>query len=113
MATIKQKLKILATQPVLTSAGTPQLITSISTVVSSYMIEAVSTNTGSVYIGDSVANTTSTKAHKLVPGDILEVIADNYEHRKCYLDLADIYFDGDTTGNKIVVSYLQDQETGK
>ena len=76
------------------------------------MIEAQAGNSGSVYIADSAANCTTTKAHKLVPGAILEVIADNYELRKCYFNLNDVFFDGDTTGNKLIVSYLQDQETG-
>lgn len=112
MATIKQKLKILSPQPSLTSAGTPQLVSTSKLVVSSYLIEAQKGNSGYVYIGDSIANTTSTKGVALAPGDRLEVGADNYEHRKAYFDLNEVYFDGDTTGNKLVVSYAEDQETG-
>ena len=71
------------------TAGTEEII-GASTVVSSCCVNALPTNTGYVYIGDS--STSSSDGYVLAAGDPLCLDVD---------DPADIYYDVDTTGEGV------------
>ena len=103
----QQHLNFLNPQPSLTSAGTGQRLVGADLTVKSFTIEAPASNTGSVYIGVSDATAKVGVGHDLGPGDIMVVTGDSYAQGAVYVNLFDYYFDGATTGNKLVVSYLK------
>lgn len=97
------------TQPSLTSAGTGQRVISTDLYCRSAVIQALKTNSGFVYLGDSVANSAAGKGHALAPGESLPIGGDNFHQgRSVEFNLKNIYFDGDTTGNKLNIHYLAD-----
>lgn len=100
----------MATQPTLVASGTPQQVAEVQTITRSWLIEAYNGNTGNVYISGSEATATSTTGHRLAPGEAIEYVRDNFEIIDVYTDLSDVWFDGDTAGNKLIVSYTEDQE---
>ena len=103
----KQTLNFLNPQPVLASAGTAQRLVGSDLTVKSFTIEAPAANTGSVYIGISDASAKVGAGHDLGPGDVMTISGDLYAQGQIYLNIYDFYFDGATTGNKLVVSYLR------
>jgi len=106
MSSAFQQFKIMATQPSLTLAGTPQRISSVDLWVTSCEIQAQFGNTGRCYIADSSANCTSTKARALAAEASFTLVGDMFSGRNVLFNLKEIWFDGVTTGNKLVVSYL-------
>lgn len=86
----------------LTSAGTPQRISSSQVLAEAALITAVSTNSGSIYIGDS--NVAANNAIVLTAGQSVEISSSGD-----YFDLRDIYIDGSSTNDDVKVSYLQKQ----
>lgn len=95
-------------QPVLVAAGTPQLIDASATETLYVRIEAPETNAGNILIGDTEANILAGNCTILGPGEALELgTEDSAADEDCVkLSLADLYFDGTQTGDKLVVAYL-------
>jgi hypothetical protein len=90
----------------LDSAGTAQQLSSTSIHVESIIITAATGNTGIIYIGDS--NVASNRfALELDAGIAGTIDAPLAKGGSDFIDLAEVYFDGDTTGDDINVSYLQ------
>lgn len=99
-------LKVLS-QPSLTSAGTAQSIAPGSTIIArSVMIYAAKNNTGAVYIGNSDATAKVGTGINLSPGEGYPISGDSKNGTEDGILLSSIYFDGATTGNKLVVHYL-------
>jgi hypothetical protein len=97
------KLNDLA-QLTLTSGGTRQALSATEIQVKSVVISALSTNSGSVYVGG--ASVSSTRFAKKIAADGTFSISVEMNRNADYLDLRDIYWDG-TTGDKINVGYIQ------
>lgn len=106
MATSK-RFKVLSPQPTLASAGTAQAITSSSKEVREATIYAADTNTGNVYIG--MDNTTAKNGVGIVlaGGESMDIRGTDVGGTQEMVDLSSIFFDGGTTGNKLVVLYLE------
>lgn len=89
----------------LTSAGTAQQISTSTIPAEVVVISAPSANSGSIYIGDS--NVASNRyLAVLSPGQRMSIEAGNESGGTDMLDLAEIYFDGDTTNDDIQVGYI-------
>lgn len=99
------------------SAGTPERITkdqsTPATNISSHavLIEALSANTGKIYIGTSTLNKTTLAgvlAVLAVPTtNIIPVFSLGVSIAPNGINLADIYFDCDTTSEGVTVGYIQ------
>ena len=103
---INKVLKTLSPQPTLSSAVTAQQITTSTLEVRSVIIYAADTNTGAVYIGTSNASSKYGTGVSLSPGNGYEIEGDYINGTPEMISLSSIYFDGETTGNKLVVQYL-------
>lgn len=106
MAKITLQLTLMNPQPTLVSAGTPQQLASVESL---YLhIQAPPTNTGNVYIGDTSANILAGNCHILGPGESMQIGTDDSaaDEDKVILDSSDLWFDGSSTGDKLVVAYL-------
>jgi hypothetical protein len=90
----------------LTSAGTAQEISSSKLEVRSAIIFAASTNTGRIYIGDSDANSKAGTGFELDPDESYVLDGDKFGGDKHAFDLNQFFFDGATTGNKVIVHYF-------
>ena len=99
----KKVFTILATQPDVTSAGTPERIIATDLWVEECLIEAPATNTGVIYINSS--NATGTNRHTLQPGQFMTISTSS--RAAATFNLKEIWFDGATSADKIVVSYLE------
>lgn len=92
------------TQLNLTLAGTPQTIVGSSTLVTRAYFSADDANTGKVYIfksGKALAD-----GIPIAPGETFELSIYQDSQDIDTFDLADLRFDGDTTGNDLGVSYF-------
>jgi uncharacterized protein with LGFP repeats len=99
-------LKTLSPQPTLVAAGTAQQITTDELTVKSVIIYAADTNTGAVYISTDDTNAKNGKGISLSPGQGYGIQGDRQSGTHQMVKLSSIYFDGATTGNKLVVQYL-------
>lgn len=93
----------------LDNAGTPiQLRSATAKVwVQSVLIEALPDNTGDIYIANSSANASGSARHTLEPGDTLKIEGIERAGTKSLIDLSTLWFDGATSGDDIVYSYVQ------
>lgn len=106
MAKVTLQLTLLNPQPTLVAAGTPQQLASVESL---YLhIQAPPGNTGNVYIADSSANILAGNCHILGPGESMQIGTDDSaaDEDKVILDSSDLWFDGSSTGDKLVVAYL-------
>lgn len=106
MAAAVVSLKTLS-QPSLTSAGTAQAITAGTETARSIIIYASKSNTGAVYIGSSDASSKLATGINLAPGEAYAFDGDNANGTMKMIQLSSIFFDGATTGNKLVVQYFE------
>ena len=83
---------------------------SVLTVTRSWLIEAHKDNTGNVYVAGNAISASSGSGHKLAPGDGIEFSRETFELYDPWVDLQDVWWDSDTSGNKLVVSYELDLE---
>lgn len=97
-------------QPTLASAGTPQRVSINDIWVRSFLVQGAAGNTGDMYLSDSESNASTTNRVALCPGSILHFNADNWGATDSMINLKDLWFDGATTGDKLVVMYLQDKD---
>lgn len=102
---ISCSLTTLDPQPTLTSAGTGQAIDDSDIMVLSAFIYAADTNTGAVYIGTSDATAKNGTGISLSAGNGINYTSEVNGIRVPF-KLSSIFFDGATTGNKLVVQYF-------
>jgi len=106
MSVIKQTFTTLSPQPSLTAAGTPERLSTTSITVRSVLIEAAKANTDDMYVSDSEAKASTVNRHKLAAGDSILISVDQYADSNAFIDIRDIWFDGEVNSEKLVVSYL-------
>ena len=106
MSKQQQKLTILAPQPVLGSAGTPQRLSTVDRIVRAVVIEAPKGNTGDMFLADTEARATTTNRHTLVRGTLFVLSGDQYGNLDAQLNLRDVWFNGAKDGDLLVVSYF-------
>lgn len=103
---ISVDLKTLAIQPTLAAAGTAQAITALEIRVKSVILIASKSNTGAVYIGSDNTSAKVGSGVSLDPGEGYVIEGDRQSGTSQMVNLSSIFFDGATTGNKLVVQYL-------
>lgn len=85
-----------------TTAGTRVQVTSSSILVRQATFRPLVTNSGEVYIGDD--GVSSSDGFPISPGDSYTLRPHNG-----VLDLAQIYVDADTSGDKVAISVIEDE----
>ncbi len=100
------QLKTLA-EVNLTAAGTAQQITATVTEVEAVVINAGNSNSGVIFVGDS--NVSSTRyAARLAAGERVSIDAGGVGGGNSdFLDMSEIYIDGDTTNDDVYIGYIQ------
>lgn len=91
----------------LTAAGTAQQLTSTLTKAEVVNITAKVGNTGNIYIGDSNVSSTRYFAY-LDAGESVSIEAQAAGYSGTF-DLSEIYIDGDTTNDDVLVGYIERQ----
>lgn len=104
MARQKQGFVFLDPQPTLTTAGTAQQFTSDELWVTSFVIKNPSAS-DNIYIADSSSNASGTNRETIAAGDKLCVEADKWGNLNAYFDLSELWFDGDSNGQTVVLYY--------
>ena len=89
---------LLAASNALGAAGTAEVVDATLPLVQWCWIKASPDNTGYIYIGPSTVDDT-TDRYALVPGE------EKYLEYDEGLELSKLYFDGDTTGNRVDILY--------
>ena len=87
------------------SAGTAEQVSSIETAITTLIVNADSTNAGTIYIGDSSVD--STNGIEVQPGDIVPISADPRSKYGEEVFLSDFYIDAATNGDKARISYIK------
>jgi hypothetical protein len=98
----------------LTAAGTPQKISATQLNVRGFLIETVLGNTGAIYIGNSaLVKATLAGCFRVIPAPtattgatILLPAFDHIGDVAGPVDLSTWFFDGDHTGDSILVAYM-------
>lgn len=85
-------------------AGTPEPLSATQILTPDCSITAPSTNTGLVYIF-GINQTSSSSGVKLRPGESTAIIGPKYGGTTEEFDLARIYVDAATSGDKVTVAY--------
>jgi aryl-phospho-beta-D-glucosidase BglC (GH1 family) len=100
MAQIKTKLIPIQQLNVPTAGTRVQANSGTSRQATTVIIQALTSNTGNIYVGDSTV--ASTLGLMLAPGASITLNADQdlENEDKTYIDVADIYIDAATNGNK-------------
>lgn len=97
----KQTPQTLANKTVAAPA-TPEALTASTTLVGSFLVQALSTNTDFVYIGDSAAQN-----YALAPGKGVEIHGDNLDHGTgAILDISQFYCRVLVAGNGVSIFSL-------
>lgn len=105
MANQRQEFTTLTPQP---SVGAlPQRLTTDDIIVRGLIIESAKGNIGVIYIADTEAKATTSNRHTLYgEGDAMVIRGSMYADLNAEINLKDIWFHGDTPGDKLVVSYM-------
>ena len=90
----------------LTASGTAQRITSANILTPSVIIQAADDNTDGVMIGDNQVDKTLFNGIELDARESVTFTAIDPKSGKGLISLRDIWFDGDTTNDDIIVCYL-------
>lgn len=90
------------------TAGTRVPLSGVELLVSSIIVQALPSNSGSIFIGDS--SVTSSKGIVLTAGSAVEIQADSYEGDSDFsvIDVAGIYIDASANGDGVAISYLDE-----
>lgn len=93
-------VKVQTLSPVIVaSAGTAVQVDSNETPVSSLILQAQDSNTGSLFVGDSTV--TSTNGLEVVPGATIEITGDSFGRGQSNeIILSDIYVNATTSGDR-------------
>jgi len=64
-----------------------------------------------MYVGDSSANILAGNYHTLRPGEAFEFSLDDSgaDEDRVFMDLSELWFDGQNTSDKLVISYLNEE----
>ena len=94
-----------------TTAGVPQQVVLVTTNCNVAYFQALSTNTGKIYIGLSglVKATLANVLRVLVPPPTTPLTLDSWNPQgitQAPIDLSTIFLDADTSGQGLVISYL-------
>ena len=99
---------LLGSTPInLDASGTAQRLSATNLWVRGVLCQAESGNTGILRVGDS--NVSATFGHELVAGEVFTLIPPQKDGEDQLINLYDVWFDGDTTGDDLMVSYLRNQ----
>lgn len=98
-----QKFYVLSQQTIDT-AGTREAVSADALPVSAVVVQAPSTNSGNIFVGDSTVS--SSKGLALAAGESITITSSLVNGTHEELILSDIYVDTATNGNKVQVSYL-------
>ena len=112
MAKQKQLLKFLDPIPTLALDNIPQrLTTDISILARSVTVEYEPANKKKMFVSDSETNATTLKRTTLeAPMQSTTISADPYGNLDGFLQLRDIWFNGEKAGEKLIVSYIEYRE---
>ncbi len=95
-----------STAVTVTTAGTRVPISSISILVYSVVVQSISTNTGTQYIGDDTV--TAANGQAFAPDDGVEIDGPPSPRGQEQFDLSEIYVDSSTNGAQFrVVSWIR------
>lgn len=93
------------------SAGTPQQVISTQTQAHSYLVQALSTNTGKVYIGSkTMVKSTLVGVFAVLAApttNLLPSFASAVSYSSSHFDLQNVYLDVDNSGEGALVSIVQ------
>lgn len=106
MATAKTTLVTLDPQVTVTS-GVPTRLTSSDLYAIAIIVKAHKDNVGNIYIAFTAADATSAKGFDLEPGQAWTFEADANRGVVRPINIKDIFIDGGTTGDKVVVHYAR------
>ena len=90
----------------ITAAGTPERISTTDIFCTSVLIEAATANTGNMYVATTEALASSVNRHVLAATDTLAAQIDRWADLDQVINLKDLWFDGATTGERLVVTYM-------
>lgn len=90
------------------SSTIPAKISSTALKVRSFLVEAPSANTGTVYVADSSGHCAAGNAHELPSKQSIGFSGDELRGQDMYLDLSQFWLGGTHTGDFAVVTYLAD-----
>lgn len=109
MARIKRKLTIIGTKTV-AAAGTSEKLVASSQLEQHVIIQALDSNTGKVYIGDSSLVAAPTVGWTLLPGEGLGIDPDSYEGDEniAIVDLSEIYVNASVNGEGVLIMALRE-----
>ena len=89
----------------LSAAGTPQQVTTVSTIVRSCVFYAPLVNTGNLYLSPNAGGATATLGITLAPGESYSVTGDLIGGEYKPFNLSEWYFDGGTSNDDLVINY--------
>lgn len=88
-----------------TTAGTRVQLTSTATLADNLVIQAIKTNTGNIFLGDS--SVSSTRGFTLVPGQFISFEGSRRRDGSDYLDLSTFWLDCATNGDGVQWAYYK------
>lgn len=104
----RHALKTLAPAPEVGTPGIPQRITTEDIIVRHVTIESHRQNAGEIYVALSQTDMISLREHTLYePGDTIELGSDPYGNMNAEINLRDLWFDGQISGDSLIVSYME------
>ncbi len=95
-----------------TTAGTRTQVNSSVTQVTSVYFEALSTNTGVIYIGDSTVTSTKYMTRLAVSAGFNLSAGGNFGGFGAEINLSTLYIDSSVSGDKVQVTFLTRVGTG-
>ena len=88
-----------------TVAGTPVPVSASQIIAPGCLIQAAKSNTGVIYAGGTDLDATH-RGIELGPGEAVEIVGPGISGSEEEINLAQIYVDAATSGDKVVVSYF-------
>lgn len=103
---IKQIIPYCIDPQLVVTSGTPQRLSSGDLWVCSVIVQSHPSNTGKIYINFTSDTTTSSKGFSLSPEADWNALGDAHRTLGRVFNLKNIWFDGATSGDKIIVQYF-------
>lgn len=89
------------------AAGTPERVTTADIPAAIVTIQAASTNTGGIWVGDSTVDPSANIGIRITPGGSVSLSLDDISRGGEEFNMSDFYIDADTNGNVASVSYVK------
>lgn len=104
-----KQIPTIITPQLAVTAGTPARLSSSDLWVYSVVISAKHTNSGRIYIGDTSSNALNSNGYgiSLAASGVFTIDFQHHRGIACRFNLKDIWYDGDTSGDKIIVWYTK------